>query len=68
MLISAYTYEQRTTGQRTGRQQLDVTATNISTATVDPAQAKVTCDGDLNMTTDAALTVRMIGCPDRTFG
>jgi hypothetical protein len=35
---------------------------------VDPAQAKVTCDGDLNVTTNAALTVRMIGCPDRTFG
>ncbi|WP_327635967.1 hypothetical protein OHB24_38990 [Kribbella sp. NBC_00482] len=68
--INAYTSERRTKPAPVSApiaNRLDITATNISTVTIDPKQAKVTCDADLNVTTDGPLTVRMLNCPDRTF-
>ena len=69
--INAYTSEQRTKPAPVSApvaNRLDITARNISTVTIDPAQAKVSCAADLHVTTDGPLTVRMIGCADRTFG
>lgn len=49
--------------------QLDITATNVRTVTIDPRQASVTCDAKLNVRTDGPLRVVLIGCgPARTFG
>jgi hypothetical protein len=47
---------------------LTITATNVGTVTVDPAQAHVTCDAALHVTTDGPLTVHLIGCGDHAFG
>ncbi len=48
--------------------RIDITARNISSITIDPAQAKVTCNADLRVKTDGPLTVRMRGCgADRQF-
>jgi hypothetical protein len=68
--VNAYTTEHRTKPAPVSApvaNRLDITATNIRTVTIDPKQAKVTCDADLNVTTDAPLTVRLIGCADHNF-
>ena len=43
--------------------RLDINATNISTVTIDAARAKVTCDAQLNITSDGPLNVNMVNCP-----
>jgi hypothetical protein len=68
--VNAYTTEHRTKPAPVAApvaNRLDITATNIRTVTIDPHQAKVTCDADLNVTTDGPLTVRLIGCADHNF-
>jgi hypothetical protein len=47
---------------------LNITATNISTVTIDAVRARVSCDVQLNVTTDGPLTVIIEGCGSRTFG
>jgi predicted esterase len=42
--------------------QLDVTATNVSAATVDPARARLTCDAKVDVTTDGPIAVTLAGC------
>lgn len=43
--------------------QLDITANNIATVTIDAARARVGCDATLNITSpDGPLTVTMVGC------
>lgn len=49
--------------------QLDVTATNIRTVTIDPRQAGVSCAVKLNVETDGPLQVVLRGCGEpRSFG
>lgn len=46
---------------------LNITATNVSTVTIDPARARVSCGAQLNVTTDGPLTVVLAGCGSFTF-
>jgi hypothetical protein len=49
--------------------QLDITATNINTVTIDPSRAHVDCNAKLKVTTDGPLTVILTGCTgNHTFG
>jgi hypothetical protein len=49
--------------------ELEITAANIRTVTIDPRQAKVTCDAKLNVETDGPLEVVLLGCgAPRNFG
>ncbi|MGN6868008.1 MAG: glucodextranase DOMON-like domain-containing protein [Solirubrobacteraceae bacterium] len=41
---------------------LDVNATNVGTATIDPSRAHVDCNAKLNVTTDGPITVTLAGC------
>ncbi len=41
---------------------VDVSATNIATATIDPSRAHVDCNAKLNVTTDGPLTLTLAGC------
>ncbi|MHB8510835.1 MAG: glucodextranase DOMON-like domain-containing protein [Actinomycetota bacterium] len=41
---------------------LDITATNVSAVTIDPARARVDCDAHLNVTHDGPLAVTLAGC------
>ncbi len=41
---------------------LDVGATNIATATIDPSRAHVDCNAQVNVTTDGPITVTLAGC------
>jgi hypothetical protein len=49
------------------RDQLDITAVNMSTVTIDPARAGVDCNAVLHVTTDGPLTVTLTGCGSTTF-
>jgi hypothetical protein len=42
--------------------QLDITATNVSTVTVDPARARVGCDATLAIKSDGPIDVTLAGC------
>jgi hypothetical protein len=42
---------------------LDISATNISTMTIDAKRAKVTCQAALNVSTDGPLSVTLADCP-----
>ncbi len=42
--------------------QLDVTATNVATATIDPARAKLDCSAKLNVKTDGPIAIKLAGC------
>ncbi|HEX2016301.1 MAG TPA: glucodextranase DOMON-like domain-containing protein [Solirubrobacteraceae bacterium] len=44
------------------RDVLDISATNVSTVSIDPARARVTCAPRLNVTSDGPLTVVIAGC------
>jgi hypothetical protein len=69
--INLFTTERRTKPAPVSapvQNRLDITAQNIRTVTIDPQQAKVNCDAELNVTTDGPVTVKVIGCPARTFG
>ncbi len=41
---------------------LDITATNIATATIGVSRARVDCNAKVNITTDGPLTVTLAGC------
>jgi dienelactone hydrolase len=41
---------------------LDVNATNIATATIDPSRARVDCNAKVNVTSDGPITVTLAGC------
>jgi predicted esterase len=41
---------------------LDVNATNIATATIDPSRAHVDCNAKLNVTSDGPITITLAGC------
>ncbi len=41
---------------------IDLTATNIATAAIDPGRARVDCNAKLNITTDGPIKVTLIGC------
>jgi len=69
--INLFTTEHRTKPAPVSapvQNRLDITAQNIRTVTIDPQQAQVSCDAELNVTTDGPVTVRLIGCPTRSFG
>ena len=42
--------------------ELDVTATNVATATIDPARAKLDCNAKLNVRTDGPIKITLAGC------
>jgi hypothetical protein len=42
--------------------RIDLTATNVSTVTINPKRAGVTCNVDLRVTSDGPLTVNLAGC------
>jgi hypothetical protein len=44
------------------RNRLDIKAENLSSVTIDPERARVSCSADLNVTTDGPLTVTLAGC------
>lgn len=46
---------------------LDITATNVSSVTIDPARARVSCGAQLHVTTDGPLTVVLEGCRSYSF-
>ncbi len=46
----------------TSSDTLDVNATNIATATIDPQRAHVDCNATLNVTTDGAISIALAGC------
>jgi hypothetical protein len=46
--------------------KLVINATNIASATINPARAKVDCSAQLNVTTDGPLTITLAGCPSGT--
>jgi hypothetical protein len=49
------------------RNQLDIVATNIRTAIIDPRRARVTCGAKLNIKSDGPIQVTLAGCgPSRT--
>jgi hypothetical protein len=51
------------------RDRLDIRATNVSSVTVDPKRARVSCKAQLNVTTDGPVTVKLAGCNrSQTFG
>jgi predicted esterase len=41
---------------------LDVNATNVAAATIDPSRAHVDCNARLNVTSDGPITVTLAGC------
>ena len=41
---------------------LDISATNIATASIDVSRARVDCNAKLNITTDGPITVTLTGC------
>jgi pimeloyl-ACP methyl ester carboxylesterase len=49
------------------KDELDIDATNISTVTIDPQRAKVTCNAAMVVHSDGPLTVKLTGCPARHF-
>lgn len=42
--------------------EIDITATNLATATINPRRAAVDCNVKLNITTSAPITVTLAGC------
>jgi hypothetical protein len=51
------------------RNVLNIDASNISTLTIDPKRARVSCSAQLNVATDGPLTVTLGGCGrSQTFG
>ena len=43
--------------------RIDLTATNVSTVTINPQRAHVDCNVDLHVTSDGPITVNLAGCP-----
>jgi hypothetical protein len=43
--------------------QIDLTATNVATATIDPRRAGVSCDAKVTVNSDGPLKVTLAGCP-----
>jgi predicted esterase len=41
---------------------LDVNATNMATATINPSRAHVDCNAQVNVTTDGPITITLAGC------
>jgi predicted esterase len=41
---------------------LEINATNIATATIDPARARVDCSAKLNVTSDGPISITLAGC------
>lgn len=48
--------------QKPSRDEIDVTATNVGTASIDVRRAHVDCDVTLHIATDGPLTVTLPGC------
>jgi hypothetical protein len=46
---------------------IDVTATNLATATIDVKRAGLTCDAKVNVKTDGPIAVTLAGCPGKTI-
>ena len=60
-----YTFEARHPGSAPAvrpANRLVISATNIRAVTIDPRRAGVTCDADLDVTTDGPVAVRLAGC------
>ena len=47
---------------RPAADRLDVTATNVAEATIHPERARVTCDAEVNITTDGPTSIHLAGC------
>jgi hypothetical protein len=45
--------------------RLVVETTNIARATIDPKRARLSCDAELEVTTDGPLSIRLAGCERR---
>ena len=61
----AFTRQFKTWGPvppRAPADRIDLTATNVSTVTINPKRAGVTCNVDLRVTSDGPLTVDLTGC------
>jgi pimeloyl-ACP methyl ester carboxylesterase len=47
---------------RPAADHIDISLENISALTIDPARARVSCNADLRVTSDAPVTVKLAGC------
>ena len=43
--------------------QLDISATNVASVTIDPRRARVDCDARINLDSDGPIDVTLLGCP-----
>src|SRR5204862_1765214 len=43
--------------------KLDINAQNVSAVTIDASRARVSCNAQLNITSDGPLSVNMVDCP-----
>jgi hypothetical protein len=50
------------------KNEIDVTATNIASATIDVARAKVDCNATVNITSDGPIAVTLQGCNRTILG
>src|SRR5436190_10103397 len=66
--LLAYTRQWKTWGRVPStpvEDQLDITATNVATVTVNARRARVSCDPKLNIKSDGPLQVHIVGCASR---
>jgi hypothetical protein len=70
--VIGYTSQYRTwgpAGAAPRADRIDITATNLSTLTIDVARARVDCNVALKVTTDGPLQINLNGCgSSQTFG
>lgn len=71
--LNPFTREYRHLGSgpaHTPTDALTITAKNISSLTIDPQRAKVTCNAKLDVKTDGPLSITLLGCGGRprSFG
>ncbi|MEA2368988.1 MAG: hypothetical protein QOH38_1706, partial [Thermoleophilaceae bacterium] len=48
--------------KRPSKDALDIDATNVAAATIDPARARVSCGAKLKITSDGPIKVTLAGC------
>jgi hypothetical protein len=65
-----YTSQSKTWGAAPSQpveDELEISAQNVSAVTIDASRARVSCDAQLNITSDGPLNVNMVNCPGGTI-
>jgi hypothetical protein len=47
--------------------KLDITATNVSSITINANRARISCDAQKNITSDGPITVNLVNCPGNGY-